>query len=113
MPDIVCRGLRTPFKEFLRHQNKSRRAKATLKRAVLDERLLYGMKLISARQSLDGHHFASVDKRSEIQAPTHGQAIHERRTAAAKTLAAALSPPEQTEITTQHIDKSFMRRNIG
>src|SRR5262245_38858113 len=100
MTDVVCRWLRVPFQEFLGHQNKSRRAKAALKGAILDERLLDRMKLVAAGESFDRHHFTSVDKGREIQASAHGQAIYERRAAATQSLPAAFSTSEQTEITT-------------
>src|SRR5439155_3189933 len=112
MTDLVRRRLRDSVEKFLRHQNKTRRAKSALERTIFNEGLLDWMKLVALGNPLDSDHFGSIDKSSEIQAAAHSQTIHQRRAAATESLSAAFSAAKQTEITTQHIDEGLMRRDV-
>lgn len=70
------------------------------------------MKLIAVGKPFDGDYFGSIDKSSEIQAAANSETIHERRAAATQALSAAFPSTKQTEVTTQHIDESFVRCNV-
>jgi hypothetical protein len=90
--------------QFLGHENETWRAKAALECTVGDKGLLDRMELVAGGESLDSHHVSSIDKSRQVETPTHGDAIHESRTAATESLTATLARSKEAEIALQNLD---------
>src|SRR5439155_20067802 len=84
------------------------RTDAALRAAVLDERAWQPM---APTKPFDRRHTRAVDVRSRHQARVHRRAVHEHRTRAALTFAAAFLRPRQPAVLTKHIEQAFQRVN--
>src|SRR6266581_6515695 len=113
MTDLVRRWLRVAFEQLLGHQNESRRAKAALKSAIGDERLLNRMQFTTGSEPFDSRNFSSVHKSRQVKTPANRDAVHDCSAAAAESLPAALASAKKTEVATQNLEQGLVSGDLG
>src|SRR5881409_202657 len=111
MTDLVRRWLRVAFEQLLGHQNESRRAKAALKSAVGDERLLNRMQFAAGSEPFDSRDFSPVDESRQVETPANRDAVHDCRTAPAQSLPAALASAKKAEVAPKPLATSRVWRS--
>src|SRR6058998_2945265 len=113
MTDLVRRWLRVAFEQLLGHQNESRRAKAALKSAVGDERLLNWMQFTIGSEPFDSRHFSPVHKSRQVKTPANRDAVHDCGAAPAESLPAALASAKEAEVAPQNLEQRLVCGNLG
>src|SRR6266851_950569 len=113
LPDLVVGRLRISVEKCFRAEDHAAQAEAALRRFLVDESLLYGMRLLGCAQPFQGHNLRVIHPTYGCDARTHRAPIHNDRTCSTLTESATEFRSPQMQFVAQHIKQRGFRIDVN